>query len=121
MKAYDLRRAIAGRPQSGPAAVAHPSLVGQLSMEEQWLRLGSIVRNSIEIAQSAADHHRQASEQLEAADYALHCLIGELKGVVAVTVTSPLAPAQVSAPEQARVADGSNTGESVANSVSLAA
>jgi hypothetical protein len=62
-----------------------------MTQEAHWSRVTSVVERSLGRANAMASHHAAASRQLEAADYALHCLLSELGQVMKTTVTSPLA------------------------------
>jgi hypothetical protein len=59
--------------------------------ETQWQRLSAVVELSLTRAADMSAHQAAAARQLEAAEYALHSLLGELQGVMTTSVVSPLA------------------------------
>lgn len=67
-----------------------PAFPAPMSFQDHWSRAASVVELSLNRATDMAAHHANATRQLEAADYALHVLLGDLKQVMATTVTSPL-------------------------------
>jgi hypothetical protein len=72
--------------RSGPAA----GFPGVLSRDAHWQRVTGMVERSITRASDISAHQASAARQLEAADYALHCLLDELGDVMMTTVRSPL-------------------------------
>ena len=58
--------------------------------EMQWQRTTSVVERSIERAANVVAANVAAARQLEAAEYALHCLLEEIGGVMRIHVQSPL-------------------------------
>ena len=61
-----------------------------LPKDTHWQRTTAVVERSIMRATDVAAHHASAARQLEAAEYALHCLLNELGCVMKTTVGSPL-------------------------------
>ena len=61
-----------------------------MARQTHWSRATGIVELSLSRAADMASQHANAARQLEAADYALHVLLGELSQVMATTVRSPL-------------------------------
>ena len=59
--------------------------------DNQWALVTGIVELSLARAANIVTHNAAAARQLEAADYALHSLLGELSQVMAPAVSSPLA------------------------------
>ncbi len=67
------------------------AFAAKLSAADHWSRATGIVELSLARAGSVMSHNAAIARQLEAADYALHNLLGELTQVMAVSVASPLA------------------------------
>jgi hypothetical protein len=63
---------------------------GVLAKDSHWQRTTAVVERSIMRATDVAAHHASAARQLDAAEYALHCLLDELGGIMKITVGSPL-------------------------------
>jgi hypothetical protein len=58
--------------------------------DAHWVKATTVVQRAIDRTSTASSHHRAAAQQLEAAEYALHCLLGELDSVMKTAVGSPL-------------------------------
>lgn len=58
--------------------------------QAHWQRATSVVELSLTRATDMVAHHAAALRQLQAAEYALHALLGELGSVVKTSVSSPL-------------------------------
>lgn len=71
--------------------VKRASFPAIMTPQSHWSRATGIVELSLARATDMAAHQANAARQLEAADYALHILLGELNQVMATTVVSPLA------------------------------
>jgi len=71
--------------------VAARSFPAVMSRETQWARVTGIVEMSLARAADMVSHNAAAARQLEAAEYGLHCLLGELGQVMATAASSPLA------------------------------
>lgn len=56
----------------------------------QWQRVTGVVELALSRAADMSAHQAAATRQLEAADYALHTLLGELNQVMTTSVASPL-------------------------------
>ena len=61
-----------------------------MAKDRHWQRTTAVVERSIERATAVATHHASAARQLEAAEYALHCMLDELGHVMKTTIGSPL-------------------------------
>jgi hypothetical protein len=85
----DRRKPVAARPFPKP-----------MSRATHWQRATAVVERSIVRAADVSMHQAAAARQLEAAEYALHCLLDELGSVMTTSIGSPLAakPATVSTP-----------------------
>lgn len=85
------RMGVASKPpwrQVQPAE--RPAFPAAMARQTHWSRATGIVELSLSRAADMASQHANAARQLEAADYALHVLLGELSQVMATTVRSPL-------------------------------
>jgi hypothetical protein len=92
MAAYAASRIIVGGTswQRPERRVERPAFPAVMSRQTHWSRATSVVELSLSRAADMAAHQANAARQLEAADYALHVLLGELNQVMATTVMSPL-------------------------------
>ena len=66
------------------------SFPAPLPMEAHWQRVAAAVEQALARASSMRQHQSAATEQLQAAEYALHVLLDELSTVMAPGVVSPL-------------------------------
>ncbi len=85
-------RSVAGRwtwYSKPKRAVAGP-FPRQLQGESQWQRVTAVVDRSVVRTSQLVLQQAAAERQLEAAEYALHCLLQDLGGVMKTTVGSPL-------------------------------
>jgi hypothetical protein len=98
---------VATRPApdvAGPRAAAAPAaeptrqrsepIETGLTIDAQWRRLGaSVARVELQAAKVAAEHEAVA-RQLDAAEYALHCLIADVRNAAGTPILSTLERAE---------------------------
>lgn len=61
-----------------------------MSLAAHWSRATRIVETAITRSAGVRSLHDAASQQLQAADYALHTLLLELEGIMSIDMASPL-------------------------------
>ena len=82
------------RPEPG-AAKSFPAVMPR---DAHWQRATGVVDLALTRAATMVAWQNGAARQLEAADYALHTLLDELRGVMEVSIQSPLATRARTAP-----------------------
>jgi hypothetical protein len=77
---------------ASPDRMRHPASArpARLSAQAHWERVTAAVEQSLARAQDMRDHQHAAAQQLQAAEYALHTLLGELGVVMEPGIASPL-------------------------------
>jgi hypothetical protein len=71
-----------GSPPQAAQAAAPAAARSPLSSENQWGRVSSVVEQSVARSHEIRDRHGAARQQLDAAEYALHCLLEDLQGIM---------------------------------------
>ena len=66
-----------------------------LPVDDQWARVTSFISAGLSSAENARGFQAAAEEQLDAAQYALKCLVGDLSGILSVSRETPAASAVV--------------------------